>query len=141
MIPHVDGPMPLYSEKKPFSLMVFLHAVKHTVVLFHLAQIGTKDRTDVDERIHKGIGDTTSSRTTGNLRRGAKFSDMARETVRHTRVRLHFTRNNPWIGILILDCKFDLLERSRDCLENGTRDTTGSKVDQRVLVFFCHQWP
>merc|ERR1719263_19090 len=70
MIPHVDGPMPLYSEKKPFSLMVFLHAVKHTVVLFHLAQIGTKDRTDVDERIHKGIGDTTSSRTTGNLRHG-----------------------------------------------------------------------
>lgn len=68
-IPHVDGPMPLYREKKAILFDCFLHAVKHTVVLFHLAQVSAEHGTDVDERVHESVRDTTSSRTAGNLRR------------------------------------------------------------------------
>lgn len=60
--------MPLYREKNPFDLIVFLHAVHHAVVFFHLPQISAKHSTDVDQRVHQGIGYTTSGRTTGNLR-------------------------------------------------------------------------
>jgi len=54
-------------REKAICFDSFLHAVQHTVVFLHLSEVGTEHGTDVDERVHEGVRDTTGSGTTGNL--------------------------------------------------------------------------
>ena len=57
---------------------------------------------------------------------------MTTESISHTGVSLHFSRDDTRIGILVLDGELDLLQRSREGLGDGSGDTSGSQVDKKA---------
>ena len=66
--------------------------------------------------------------------RRSEFGYVTLESISHTSVSLHFPRNDTGVGILVLDCELHLLQRSREGLGDGSGDTSGSQVDERVSV-------
>mmetsp|Transcript_6447 Transcript_6447/g.13711 ORF Transcript_6447/g.13711 Transcript_6447/m.13711 type:complete len:316 (+) Transcript_6447:58-1005(+) len=68
----------------------------------------------------------------------SEFADMTLESISHTGVSLHFTRDDTRVRVLVLDGELDLLQRRGERLGDGTGDTSGSQVDKGVHLLFWH---
>ncbi len=108
------------SELSKFGFLVVLGEKLLDVILEGQVEGGGRD-----------VSDAVSKVTTPEGRR-SELGDVTTESISHTGVSLHFSRDDTRIGILVLDGELDLLQRSRDGLGDGSGDTSGSQVDKRV---------
>jgi hypothetical protein len=112
---HVDG-----EELEEFSVLVGLGEHGLDGVLEGKVEGLGREITD-------NVGQVSTPESLNSL-----LGSDASETVNNTGVSGNLSRDNLGVGILSLDKKLNTLNRGRSSLSDGSRDTTGQKVDDEI---------